>query len=817
MSSLIYESADRIPLHADVQRLIAEEFCFEEFCNGEQGYVVYDNGSRKVAVDGDNANESFSGYVQRWLFFGLLIEIFRELFVGTHEIVELYCKRDGFREAWRVDMSPLLDHVERWQDWECSNPRGRTARLIHKENVLSTARHVVSHYCAVSYRYLEQTTSDSPDEPKWQDVNGHIVLSIMVLGQTLSRAMSRVQGSTGLTLKHWRMNGQGRDGWGYSSIVVDELLMQNWCSHALQDLFALFCGNTIGLWYISKLVHPPELRMRLRGTCNRSNTCEAFPHSATMGKLAHSPSCKHVDSRLCTSRVGPDRRKLLDILKSGKTPLLELHPHEVADEDKVQVIGVDLTTGLDYAVLSHVFSEQIGSHHNNQMNLCILDWLCHILNRIGRRQGSQGPQRFWIDVLCIPVITDMESLRCRERAKGGMHEVYIHGRFTVVLDSWLTHLTAEDFISVAIHLIVCKWMTRLWTLQEGFISKEVYLELNHDCISLDELEKRLVREDRLSPSCVASTARICHEVRLGQARTQVCKLGSSAQTPDPSFVGLVWKAARWRTTTWPHHEALVFARLLNLPTDEFIHVESWKGKTWTAAELMARMKRLIDLLSAARPCAIPPGMIFLPGQRLDIDGYRWAPRTWMQPSYTDPPDPIMILRASTRLNPPYRLEVHFPGFKLYNLGEDCNSSGLTEIIFTPETLLFEWYSVTKADTQDNNLLSSSASTSPEESRTPRQSDNARQRAVIVPQYPLIHPQEIALLVEIDEERDGILYAKIISRVWLRRELDQHQINRWRTRFRRRDFDGLSWGERVPDDQRWCVDGRKSNSQTATSR
>ena len=40
--------------------------------------------------------------------------------------------------------------------------------------------------------------------------------------------------------------------------------------------------------------------------------------------------------------------------------------------------------------------------------------------------------------------------------------------------------------------------------------------------------------------------------------------------------------------------------------------------------------RLVALLyHLDRDIGIPSGMIFLPGDKLEVDGYKWAPKTWM--------------------------------------------------------------------------------------------------------------------------------------------------------------------------------------------
>ena len=813
MDHLEFTTAERVPLLADTSLLQEKGVSvFDSFHDGSQGFKVTEGGRHESMPDRRNYSEEFSGFVQRWLFFSLLLEIF-----GDQEgfSIETYYYRDitvRQRISGYIRTDKLLEDIKVWQAYECSNINGRTARLIHKQHVLNRARQVVFDYCSVTSKYLFDTGPQGKKEPRWSNVDDKIVLSIMALGQTLSRAMVRIQRSSGFGLKEWQSHDESSEGWGYSSKVVDELTKKkNWCPHAIYKLFVLFRGNTLGLWYISKLVEYSEPNSPPHGNCAKASKCQCpFPKEK---RLAHSPSCRGSDRAAC-NRIGPEERGLLETIRNGKIPLLRYFPREVDVAKRLRITEMEPSFDTEYAIFSHVWTDHVGDPGPKvgqfsvyAMNECVLRWFSKIFKEI---TGNPEPQPFWIDTLCIPGGGDAESFEMRKKAVQDMHNVYTHANYTVVIDSGLTTIARDDYIKMAVQIIVSKWMTRLWTLQEAVLSKNLYFQLQNNFCALQNLEQEFEREDRLKPSCVPSTVRAYYHNMLGDERALIHQHESPEWKPSASFVGRVWKAARWRTTAWLQHETLALAMLLKLSTSDFADASNTtEDNRWNRRELDQRMKKLLDLLSRTNPCPIPPGIIFLPGERLSFNGYRWAPRTWMQPTQIDPPDPIMVPGPSPRLNPPNGLEVQFPGFVLHDLsGDQSFREQCRRILFSSAISLSEWYSVTKADIEESDKLFT------KESLQIRPGQD-RQFAIIMPQYPLVHPKEIALLVYVKEKRGGFLYVKIVNRVWVSREVNQEELNDKRANFRKKNFGVFSCGDRLLHDQWWCVDAPWPGTQKST--
>ncbi len=159
-----------------------------------------------------------------------------------------------------------------------------------------------------------------------------------------------------------------------------------------------------------------------------------------------------------------------------------------------------------------------------------------------------------------------------------------------------------------------------------------------------------------------------------------------------------------------------------------------------------------SLHSTYRHC-IPPGIIFLPGPRLQMDGklgYGWAPQTWMSAHEVDYPDPLGSWTSETDLLEGDGLRVSYPGFILHTAsGASCTARneilGIAGGVLSSRTFTFpadydllEWYSATPADdppSQNLNLQSVQHS--------------SHQLAIILSRpRPKASPPEIGLLVGI---------------------------------------------------------------------
>jgi hypothetical protein len=184
------------------------------------------------------------------------------------------------------------------------------------------------------------------------------------------------------------------------------------------------------------------------------------------------------------------------------------------------------------------------------------------------------------------------------------------------------------------------------------------------------------------------------------------------------------------------------------------------------------------MLNERYPGSIPPGIIFLPGERLSEPGFRWAPKTWMSAVEIDHPDPLSTFNGITELEK-QGLLVQYPGFLLHCqdkkviLGTDHSD---TKFTFPIDRDLLEWYSVEPADKERKAYLYQILE---------RPKGKPTELAIILSRSrPREMPPEIGLLVEIyakptrwkQGDRKRIVYwCHIIHRVrvWRAKPLYGH--------------------------------------------
>ena len=95
----------------------------------------------------------------------------------------------------------------------------------------------------------------------------------------------------------------------------------------------------------------------------------------------------------------------------------------------------------------------------------------------------------------------------------------------------------------------------------------------------------------------------------------------------------------------------------------------------------------------------------MPGEKVKVLGYGWAPMTWMSAHEADYPDPLSRLAAETDLLEKKGLLVQYPGFLLHTESRKsreqilgvAQTSTVPKFTFPVDDSLLEWYSVSPAD------------------------------------------------------------------------------------------------------------------------
>lgn len=738
------EGLDLIQIFADLRVELKGSF-HTYHRSGVNGWDVLDDGTVKPSLPHVGISwDRFTEFVQRWLYFEVLQETLGHL--PEFDLKDFIREDKGGGTKQWITTEKLPSYLQRWLEHEKQHPNKQ--RQLQIQLVLDRSRSWVSKYCAVV---------DRSELPHWP-INEKVALSIMVLGETLTSGMIRFQQETQFEVQGWVNVEDDSPGWGYSSVILTQFEKNNVCLHKVYMLQARLRNNTIGLLYALQLL-PEGSPGVLHDRCDAKG-CKGVRsyHQPEGYRSAH--RCLRRQCKL----IGPDMRKLIRIIDKDQTPLLQYN------QEKTSVEVVKKTLNTRYVVFSHVWADGYGNPNANLLNKCVLDQFLDML-----KDMKDTTENFWIDTLAIPV----EEIYRRQRKKAiqSMSRIYSGAQYTIVLDAGLMSVSkGEGYVQAAMSIAVSGWLTRLWTLQEAFLSRKLFFNFCDGIISMEELERLFPQETAKLHSCLAYASRTYYP----------CIMKNVGPELTSEFVASAWKAVQWRTTEHLQHETLALATLFNIDLDDITKLSDIKVPE-KKPDLDSRMERLLSLLSRHNPCLIPPGMIFLPGPRLLGKGYRWAPRTWLSVCAVDPPDPLMV-EAPEAILVPEGLHVTFPGFLLNRPSRDTGLfTNVGESYFPTNLSVSEWYHIQRADQEAEQI-------------------DRRDLAVIAPRLPVLDPKEIALLVAVKKRSHDLLTAEVLHRVWISAESDPEKIKKFRDDFLAAKDGERLWGEKLPSEQRWCVDG-----------
>ncbi|KAI0392011.1 hypothetical protein F5Y17DRAFT_380452 [Xylariaceae sp. FL0594] len=594
----------------------------------------------------------------------------------------------------------LDDALRRWQAFIMAAP-DRELRMGRAQEVLRHARRIVRKNC--SYNNLRKYAKSRVSTNVYY-MRSTVPLSIMVLGETISTVKAQILKAMGSHFGSWHHD--DGEGWGEPSWALERLESEAWCPRTKhlwrrqhQDNATLLLASYtaykgyLGDRGIQRHHGPKHLETCIEEAC--SNTAEG-PNGEY--QCAHSPKCPQDH---CSAMCGPDMapvRRILDRPNPG-IPLLRFKKNRGAG-DRLEVVewggdnsngNPDDSTGPDYVTISHVWADGFGNTGENKILRCQLDYIESLLSRLGF--ASTPP--FWIDTLLVPVPkskpendaekdANRETKRLRKIALSQISKVFIKAKCSLVLDMRLMHAAPGQKkapAKAAMMIIPSGWMSRIWTLQEAFLSKDIYFAFNldetapgHTLIEFSELSTRLMHYAREGGSAGVSLLRVAlltkvnesmrnsiidHERRKRKYITN--EWTDFSQKSCAMMLAHVLKAVMWRMTANPLHEVLALITLFNLEyvADDRIaeaglaHAPKSLGDQEKQRQREKAAELMVDIwtnIETHFPGSIHPGFIFVSPNRLERPGFGWAPTTWLTEKSLLPPDPLGTITATATLD-----------------------------------------------------------------------------------------------------------------------------------------------------------------------
>ncbi|KAK4220975.1 hypothetical protein QBC38DRAFT_505288 [Podospora fimiseda] len=811
-------------------------------------------------------------FLQAWLFFGLIRCVVRhEDGVPILSYRELWMDADDKRRR-QLSTKHLPKALKTWQDALAklyrNHPEKAELRCIQAIQMLSLAKRVVTTNLSEGSvgLGLPEFALQNPD-PQFHQRS----LCLMILGETLCAALTQIMNHCNIKIADWEMD---QEGWGRPVLVSERMEKNEWCPR-FQAVLKGQLGKNATLLYAAVaetlkqnsehgresawMVHEGGGEKR----CSPDRCYYVEAHNASEEyETQHALSCK---DKSCRS-VGPDQKDLKQSLHELKNSIdeensiLRFPLLRVTGEGEEATLQVkQWSEGVQFATISHVWSQGLGNRSGPKIWSCQIKYIQSLLKLLKwgeeKEEGTQG-NLFWLDTLLSPPrfdeidVGEEEMAGLRRASVKSIFDVYDRATHGVIIDRHVMRSNGAKPRTIGIHLLSSGWMKRLWTLQEAFVTRSLSIALqggpNLEVRDLDDLFhleesnntdfKDLKATARLQISMTDMVREKVFQNLMGDVRKARNGGHGDNTTPWPLLIASAWNSARYRDVGELEKETFALASLLNISFDKETYE---KGQQWrreklreddpkrkqTRMELMRTFWNKID-----EKGGIHPGMIFLPGERLALEGFAWAPMTWMSSKDESYPYPLTTLPLRpARLDSSRRgLVVQYPGYVLRVTRERCREilaqprleNGQDESMmdessgfeFSVSLGLYDLY-------QARNFPDEQADRSVID-KLVRQLDRENAKGlklgiILSRSRPVDFPCEIGILVEIydPKTKSDVIHCRIIRRLKLSRLTvypsslvrapDSHNASILDVYHA---FDGQVIAEAVNEHQKWCVDG-----------
>lgn len=209
-----------------------------------------------------------------------------------------------------------------------------------------------------------------------------------------------------------------------------------------------------------------------------------------------------------------------------------------------------------------------------------------------------GNLSFWLDTLCIP-----RNSPLRRQAISKMSEIYQGAAKVLVLDQRLLRTQGHPAIRM-ISLMLCDWMTRLWTLQEGLLPAERLCIAFADGVwSIGDLLPSRKGRSRWQSSWGINGLLIEDEIYY-ECQRRFLRGGT-----DDHLLSIT-EGFSERTTSRLEDEAFCLAIMVNVEVTD-----------------LPKNPRVHDVI--ARMPSFAQNIIFVRGPRTNVPGFRWLPASLM--------------------------------------------------------------------------------------------------------------------------------------------------------------------------------------------
>lgn len=527
-------------------------------------------------------------FLQNWLFFGLLCEVLGDLY--RHEDF-LTTFVDGETEKTVVTTADLLSRLEEWEAKITQDDISLEAVYEHTAKCLALTRACL----VIAYPSLDD------------DLKFHIASVAEVLGYAASKACNVAwtdDPRRSLIPRDWGRTISERF---RRSVLLER---SNCCPSQTQMLMQDF-GSPQALAFVAGCFNEDGVQSN-HASCDR-NKCQAGD-SVTLGQVT-----RHVSDSCGCEFLQVDENLLANCFKKGCLPLLRLK--EDTSSDKMTIEVVASTESTSYVALSHVWADGLGNPTATALPRCQLSRLKALIDILDFEyldesftsdQPEDAPEMLlWCDTLCCPVV----SREAKNMALRQMYRTYEEASVVLVLDrSLISHRVSGMSVDEAcVRVAVSRWMTRLWTLQEGALparKNKLWFQFTKTALPVRTLYRHLVK---VSETDIQRRGVV--DGVIGRFHTFTNLFDVQSTENRAAEMKNIMRGLFYRSVTVPSDEPLIIATLLALDLSPILAVEP--------AERMNVLWRIIG----TSPSGIDNHILFHMSPKLHERGLRWAPQS----------------------------------------------------------------------------------------------------------------------------------------------------------------------------------------------
>jgi hypothetical protein len=182
--------------------------------------------TKKGQLNNDASIVNLNEFLQAWLFFGLLATVLRDPTWNHEDFVSI--------PSSTIHTRMLPEYLKRWEDRESIDKtkegrNERTIRMIQAEMALAKAHKIVLKYFSSDPRDFKGKAQE-----RSEGVDENLGLSLMVLGETLTNAKSKIVERVGFNVRGW--HGDANEGWGTPYSVIKKMEDFGWCKRTVYML-----------------------------------------------------------------------------------------------------------------------------------------------------------------------------------------------------------------------------------------------------------------------------------------------------------------------------------------------------------------------------------------------------------------------------------------------------------------------------------------------------------------------------------------------------------------------------------------------------